>query len=76
MKTVPETKLKHKTVLFETLASGDAFVYGGDLYIVACKNQEAVCLLDGGYLEETCSTEVIPVNATVTWSYKDQKKKK
>ena len=78
MKVIPKIRNKHKTVNYTDLKEGDAFVYGGDLYIKETihDGQYGICLNDvNDFIENMCGTQVIPVNAEIRWSYKDKKGK-
>jgi len=79
MKVSPLIKHEHKTVDYTDLAEGDAFVYGGELYIKYNGDtdmQYGISLSEPGFsLKEMCSYPVIPVNAEIKWSYKEQPKK-
>lgn len=76
MKVTPKIKTHCVPVCYADLGSGDTFLYNNELYIKGGGEQTGTCLNDGGYITNMCKTQVIPVNAEVTWSYKDKKGKK
>ncbi len=78
MKITPKITSTHKTVDYSDLKEGNAFMYGGDLYIKSSYGEQmAFCLNESdSCLDGMCGTQVIPVNAEIKWSYKDTKGKK
>ncbi|MCK5615772.1 hypothetical protein KAR91_78640 [Candidatus Pacearchaeota archaeon] len=75
MKVTPRTKEKRQ-VDFETLKSGDTFHWHGAVWIKINYNQGAVNLETGKFFTENCGEYIVPINATMTWKYKEAKKKK
>lgn len=76
MKVTPKTK-ERKQVDFTTLKIGQEFYWHGALWIrVDDSEQGAVNLETGEYFTNNCSEYVVPVEATLTWKFKEQPEKK
>ena len=74
MKVTPKTK-ERKQVDFTTLNPSNAFLWHGGIWFKLDDDKQGCANLNTGqYFSSMCGEYVVPVNATVTWKHKEDKK--
>lgn len=76
MKITPKTK-NRKMVDFADLKPKDTFYWHGGIWIKIDDNEQGIANLETGeYQISMCGELVVPVDAVLTWKYKQSKKEK